>query len=74
MKTVLSIRDLMFMLGVSRTTLWTMRKSTDFPLPAFGTKYLRSDIETWLQKRNVQFCSKHKREPFECINHSDFQE
>lgn len=56
-QSVLNLRELCSMLQVSRTTLWTMRKEPGFPAPRFGKKFLRSDIETWLQKRNVQFCS-----------------
>ena len=50
-KEVLTGRELMHLLNISRTTLWKLRKEENLPYTKVGKKYLylRSEIITWLK-------------------------
>ena len=50
-KEVLTGRELMYLLNISRTTLWKLRKEENLPYTKVGKKYLylRSEIITWLK-------------------------
>ncbi|XZE45162.1 helix-turn-helix transcriptional regulator [Pirellulaceae bacterium SH467] len=54
---LLTIRQVCFMLGISRTGFYNLRRQSDFPEPRFGKRWLQSDVEKWLHKKPVQFCS-----------------
>lgn len=52
LESVLTETDLLRQLGISRTTLWRLRKKGEFPEPislsANRHGYLRSEIEHWI--------------------------
>ncbi len=51
LKEVLTGRELMALLNISRTTLWKLRKEENLPYAKVGKKYLylRSEILSWLK-------------------------
>lgn len=55
--TLLSMADLISLLGVRRTTIWKLRQQPDFPKPLGLTRTLSwraVDIQHWLEQRLTQ--------------------
>ena len=50
-KEVITGKEVMSLLNISRTTLWKLRKEENLPYTKVGKKYLylRSEILTWLK-------------------------
>ena len=52
------VKDLVEILGISRTTIYRMRKREDFPRPvSLGDRakgWLREDIEAWVKSRREE--------------------
>ena len=50
-KEILTGKEVQSLLGISRTTLWKLRKKQDFPHSKVGReyRYLKSDVIAWLQ-------------------------
>ena len=55
-KEILNEAELMEFLGVSRTTLWKLRRKRNLPYGKVGReyRYLKSDIITWLKESKYQ--------------------
>lgn len=55
-KEILNEADLMELLGVSRTTLWKLRRDRNLPYGKVGReyRYLKSDIIGWLKESKYQ--------------------
>ncbi len=55
-KEILNESDLMEFLGVSRTTLWKLRKESNLPYAKVGReyRYLKTDIISWLKESKYQ--------------------
>ena len=54
-KEILNESDLMEFLGVSRTTLWKLRRERNLPYGKVGReyRYVKTDIIRWLRNRNM---------------------
>ena len=50
-KDILTGKEVQDLLGISRTTLWKLRKKQGFPYSKVGReyRYLKSDVIAWLQ-------------------------
>ena len=55
-KEILNESELMEFLGVSRTTLWKLRRERNLPYGRVGReyRYLKSDIIQWLKESKYQ--------------------
>jgi len=55
-KEILNESELMELLGVSRTTLWKLRRERNLPYGKVGReyRYLKSDIIRWLKESQYQ--------------------
>jgi len=55
-KEILNESELMELLGVSRTTLWKLRRERNLPYGKVGReyRYLKSDIIGWLKESKYQ--------------------
>lgn len=55
-KEILNESELMELLGVSRTTLWKLRRERNLPYGKVGReyRYLKSDIIRWLKESKYQ--------------------
>ncbi len=65
-KEILKESELMEFLGVSRTTLWKLRRDRDLPYAKVGReyRYLKSDIIDWLKESKYQAGSRQTRFDF----------
>lgn len=60
-KEILTEQELQELLGVSRTTLWKLRKSENLPYTKIGReyRYFRSEIMEWLKESRFKQTQPH---------------
>lgn len=62
-KEILNEAELMEFLGVSRTTLWKLRRERDLPYGKVGReyRYVKSDIIRWLKESKYRLEAEKKQ-------------
>ncbi|MBW2056394.1 MAG: helix-turn-helix domain-containing protein [Deltaproteobacteria bacterium] len=65
-KEILNEAELMELLGVSRTTLWKLRRDRNLPYGKVGReyRYLKSEIIRWLKESKYQMAPQQRRFDF----------
>jgi excisionase family DNA binding protein len=65
-KEILNESELMVFLGVSRTTLWKLRRERNLPYGRVGReyRYLKTDIISWLKESKYQVGTEQTRFDF----------
>jgi excisionase family DNA binding protein len=65
-KEILNESELMEFLGVSRTTLWKLRRERDLPYGKVGReyRYLKTDIIRWLKDSKYQLGPRQRQFDF----------